>query len=141
VSIPCPVFSASLHQNKEVVYSNITRIGTFVIDGCSPSINQYALVFPLLSSVSFISRYSPARWIWPKLGSFDRLSTEVLRKICHSPILREPFTTSPSHTVIGNQAPNCQLCSKAHTASTVPLVLHRTRMRDEKIRYQLPIVV
>jgi hypothetical protein len=41
-------------------------------------------------------RYCPARWIRPKLGSFDRSSLKrearkVFRKIRPSPILREPF--------------------------------------------------
>jgi hypothetical protein len=36
--------------------------------------------------------------------------------------------TAPSHTVIGNEAPNCQLRSKAHTAPTGPVVLHHKRI-------------
>ncbi len=35
---------------------------------------------------------------------------------------------APSRTVIGHQALNGQMRSKAHTALTAPLVLHRTRI-------------
>jgi hypothetical protein len=36
--------------------------------------------------------------------------------------------TAPARRVIGNQAPNCQLRSKAQIALTAPLFLHRTRI-------------
>jgi hypothetical protein len=35
---------------------------------------------------------------------------------------------APSNTVIGHEALNDQMRSKAHTAPTTPLVLHRTRI-------------
>ncbi len=44
-----------------------------------------------------------------------------------NPHVPYPFkVTGLSRTVIDIQAPNCQLRSKAHTAPTAPLVLHRT---------------
>ncbi len=79
-------------------------------------------------------RYCPSRWNQPKLGSFDRSSLKreaqlSFVKIRLSSILWEPFKfTATSWTLISNWAPNWQWRSKAHTASTAPLVLHGTRI-------------
>ncbi len=57
-----------------------------------------------------------------------RLIAKFFRKNPSVPIMWDPFKfTAPSRTVIGNYAPNGQLQSKAHTAPTAPLILHRTR--------------
>jgi hypothetical protein len=70
-----------------------------------------------------------ARWIQPKVGSFDRsLLKEALRrlfsKIRPSPIEWEPFKAMvPSCTVIAHCAVNGQMLSKARTALTAPLIL------------------
>jgi hypothetical protein len=62
--------------------------------------------------------------------------SEVFRKIRLSP---QPFkVTAPSCTVIGNQAPNCQLRSKAHTALTAPWLYKDWQMRNEKFWNHLP---
>jgi hypothetical protein len=49
---------------------------------------------------------------------------------------------APSGTVIADYALNGQMCSKAHTALTAPLVLHYIiqgfKMRNEKVRFQWP---
>ena len=82
----------------------------------------------------YIYRYCPARWIRPKVGSFDRSflkesSRRGFSKIRPSPIDWEPFKSrAPSRTVIGHKALNGQMRSKAHSALTAPLVLHHTRI-------------
>jgi hypothetical protein len=67
--------------------------------------------------------YCPARWIWPKLGSFLR-GAEVFIKNSLAPVLKSPLKLDSAISYSnGNLAPNCQLRSKAHTASTTLLVL------------------
>ncbi len=56
-------------------------------------------------------------------------SRRVFGKIRRSLFPWESYKViAPSHTIIGNWAPNCQLRSKAHTVPTAPLILHRTRI-------------
>ncbi len=70
----------------------------------------------------------------PKLGSLHRSSLKeaslrLFRKIRPSPIEWELFNArAQSRTVIAHYALNGQMRSKAHSALTVPLVLHHTRI-------------
>ncbi len=90
--------------------------------------------------------YCLARWIWPKLDSFDRssLKREEQRFSEKNPSIAHPVralyskVTAPSCTVIGNYAPNFPLRSKAHTAAIAPLVLYRTRICKSAMK-KLPI--
>ncbi len=80
--------------------------------------------YMLYVTKSKTERYCPARWIRLKLGSFDRRGW-FFRKILPSPFELEPFNSrAPSCTVIGLNALNGQMRSKAHSALTAPLVLH-----------------